>query len=157
LWGWHREVYDIWLKEMEDLKPAMYTGSETAAQKDREKKRFISGETKLLIMSLRSGAGIDDLQHYCSTGVFGELDWSPGIHQQCIWRIDREGQTKPVTAFFLVTDDGSDPPIMDVLGIKASEATQIVDPHLGVQVTDNDTTNLRRLVDRYLEKRSEAA
>lgn len=44
-------------------------------------------------------------------------------------------------------------PITDVLGIKASEAYQIVDPHLGVQKADDDImTNLRRLVDRYLAK-----
>lgn len=74
---------------------------------------------------------VDGLQHRCATGIFGELDWSPGIHQQCVWRLDREGQKNPVTAFFLVTDDGSDPPMMDVLGIKASEAQSIVDPHPG--------------------------
>lgn len=150
--GWHREVYDIWLRELADLKPAMYTGSETAAQKEREKDRFLSGETPVLIMSLRSGAGLDGLQQHCSVAIFGELDWSPGIHQQVIWRLDREGQLYPVTAFFLVCEEGSDPPIMDVLGIKASEACQIVDPDLGVQVVVEDTTNLQRLVDKYLEK-----
>lgn len=153
LWGWHREVYEIWNAELKDLAPAMYTGSETAGQKEKEKARFMQGETKILIMSLRSGAGIDELQHVCSTGVFGELDWSPGIHQQCIWRLDREGQQKPVMAFFLVTDDGSDPPMLDVLGIKASEAAQIVDPYIGVQVVENDTTHLRRLVERYLKQK----
>lgn len=150
--GWHRAVYDIWLQEMADLRPAMYTGSETAGQKNREVERFLSGDTDVLIMSLRSGAGLDGLQHRCSVVVIGELDWSPGIHQQIIWRLDREGQEHPVTAFFLVSDEGSDPPIMDVLGIKASEANQIVDPHLGVQQVDEDTSNLRRLVERYLEK-----
>jgi hypothetical protein len=80
------------------------------------------------------------------------LDWSPGVHAQIIWRVDRDGQPDPVTAFFLVSDEGSDPPIMDVLGIKASEATQIVDPHLGVQIVDDDTTPLQRLVDRYLTR-----
>lgn len=150
IWGWHREVYDIWNAELADLEPAMYTGSESAPQKEANRERFVRGETKILIMSLRSGAGVDGLQHVCSTGIFGELDWSPGIHQQCVWRLDREGQTQPVTAFFLVTDDGSDPPIMDVLGLKASEAEQIVDPHLGVQVKDNDTSHLRKLVERYL-------
>lgn len=150
--GWHRAVYEIWLEELADLNPAMYTGSETAAQKNREKERFLSGETDVLIMSLRSGAGIDDLQFRSSVVVFGELDWSPGIHQQVIWRLDREGQENPVTAFFLVSEEGSDPPIMDVLGIKASEAHQIVDPHLGVKKVDNDITNLGRLVERYLQK-----
>lgn len=153
LWGWHRDVYDIWQSELADLKPAMYTGTESAAQKEEAKRRFLAGETDLLIMSLRSGAGVDGLQHRCSTGIVGELDWSPGIHQQCIWRIDREGQKNPVTIFFLVTDDGSDPPIMDVLGIKASEAQSIVDPHVGVEVKDNDRSNLSRLVARYLDKK----
>lgn len=150
--GWHRAVYDIWLKELEDLNPAMYTGSETAAQKNREKARFMAGETDVIIMSLRSGAGVDELQLRCSTLVIGELDWSPGIHQQLIWRIDREGQTDPVTAFFLVSDDGSDPPMMDVLGIKASEATQIVDPNLGVQAASDDMSNVQRLIERYLTR-----
>lgn len=153
LFGWHREVYRIWLEELKDLAPAMHTGSETAGQKAREMERFMSRATPVMIMSLRSTAGIDDLQHYCSCEVFGELDWSPGIHQQCIWRLDREGQKDPVTAFFLVTNEGSDPPMMDVLGIKSSEATQIVDPHLGVQKTEEDTTNLRKLVEQYLDKR----
>jgi hypothetical protein len=103
-------------------------------------------------MSLRSGAGLDGLQARCSVLVIGELDWSPGIHQQIIWRLDREGQEQPVTAFFLVSEEGSDPPIMDVLGIKASEAHRIVDPHLGVQKAEDDMSNLRRLVDRYLKR-----
>lgn len=154
--GWHRAVYDTWLEELADLKPAMYTGTESASQKDREKERFLSGDTDVLIMSLRSGAGLDGLQARCSVLVVGELDWSPGIHQQIIWRLDREGQENPVTAFFLVSEEGSDPPIMDVLGIKASEANRIVDPHLGVQKAEDDMSNLRRLVDRYL-KRGKAA
>jgi hypothetical protein len=153
LFGWHRDVYDIWLAELADLNPAMYTGSESVNAKESAKERFCRGEAGVMIISLRSGAGVDGLQHRCSTIVFGELDWSPGIHQQCIWRVDREGQTSPVTVFFLVTDDGSDPVIMDVLGIKASEASAITDPHLGVQVVNTDTANLQKLVQRYLDKK----
>lgn len=152
LLGWHRAVYDVWLEELKEFMPAMYTGSESAAQKNQEKDRFMAGETPIMIMSLRSGAGVDGLQHVCSIAVFGELDWSPGIHSQVVWRLDREGQQSPVTVFFLVSEGGSDPPIMEVLGIKASEANQIVDPHLGVQAVDNDTSNLKRLVDHYLAK-----
>ncbi len=150
--GWHRAVYDIWLHDLADLRPAMYTGSETAAQKNKEKDRFLAGDTDVMILSLRSGAGLDELQHRCSVVVIGELDWSPGIHQQIIWRLDRDGQKNPVTAFFLVSEEGSDPPIMEVLGIKASEANQIVDPYIGVQKNVDDMSNLRRLVQRYLER-----
>jgi hypothetical protein len=153
LWGWHRACYDIWLERLANLNPAMYTGSETASKKTKSKDAFLRGETDLLIMSLRSGAGVDDFQHRCSTGVFGELDWSPGIHTQCVWRLDREGQKDPVTAFFLVTDDGSDPPMMEVLGLKSSEATSIIDPYLGAQAVHSDVNHLRKLVDRYLTKK----
>ena len=154
--GWHREVYRIWLEALADLKPAMYTGSESASQKEESKRRFLDGETDILILSLRSGAGVDGLQHRSSVVILGELDWSPGIHQQILWRLDREGQKNPVTCFLLVTDDGSDPPMMDVLGIKKSEATQIVDPHLGVQMTEMNESHLRRLVERYLAKNAAA-
>jgi len=99
----------------------------------------------------------DIWQARCSTMVFGELDWSPGVHHQCIGRLDREGQAAPVTALFLVVEEGSDPPLMEVLGIKASEASQITDPSLGVQQAHSDSSALRRLVERYLDKRMTVA
>ena len=152
--GWHREVYDIWLRELADLKPALYTGSETSGQKDRAKAAFLAGETDVLILSLRSGAGLDGLQARASTMIFGELDWSPGVHHQCVGRLDREGQQDPVTAIFLVAEEGSDPPMMEVLGLKASEAANIVDPSMGVQQAHSDVSHLKRLVDRYLRKKA---
>lgn len=148
--GWHREVYDIWLRELHDLKPVMYTGSESPAAKARAFEAFTTGQTDLFIMSLRSGAGLDGLQHRCSTMLFGELDWSPGIHHQCLGRLDREGQQEPVTGIFLVAEDGSDPPMTELLGLKASEASQVVDPSLGVQVSHSDVSKMKALVDRYL-------
>lgn len=157
LFGWHREVYDLWLEALSDLEPAMYTGSETPVVKARNAERFLNGETDILIMSLRSGAGVDGLQHRAGVVVFGELDWSPGQHHQCIGRLDREGQPlyergEGVTAIYLVVDDGSDPPMMDVLGLKASEAHAVVDPDLGVQSKNNDAAKLQKLVQRYLDK-----
>lgn len=148
--GWHRSVYDVWLSRLESLKPAMYTGSESPAAKKKAVARFLSGDTDVLILSLRSGSGLDGLQTRCSTIIFGELDWSPGVHHQCIGRLDREGQTQPVTALFLVADDGSDPPMMEMLGLKASQAQSIVDPHLGVTQVHSDATHMQLLVKRYL-------
>lgn len=155
--GWHRDVYDIWLSELAHLKPALYTGSETAAGKNASRDAFVNGQTNLLIMSLRSGAGLDGLQYRASTMVFGELDWSPGVHHQCIGRLDREGQKEPVTAIFLVCEDGSDPPMMEVLGLKAAQASAIVDPSLGVQRVAADGEGLKRLVRRYLDGKGAAS
>lgn len=154
--GWHRAVYDIWLDRLSDLKPAMYTGSETPAAKKREMARFLAGETDVFILSLRSGRGVDGLQARSRFVVIGELDWSPQVHHQVIGRLDREGSIidgtdEEITALFLVADDGSDPPMMEVLGLKASESNAIVDPDLGARLVQSDGSGLQRLVQRYLE------
>lgn len=125
LFGWHRSCYEIWLSELAEYNPAMYTGSESPAKKDAELQRFKSGETNLLIMSLRSGVGVDGLQERCQTLVFGELDWSPAILEQCVGRVHRDGQSGPVMAYMLVTDSGSDPFMMEVLGIKQDQVDGI--------------------------------
>ena len=155
--GWHRDVYDIWLRELADLKPAMHTGSESQAQKRAAVEAFTTGKTDLFILSLRSGAGLDGLQYRCSTIAIGELDWSPGIHHQLIERVDREGQTKPVMALFFVSDDGSDPPIMEMLGLKASDAHQVIDPTLNAVQVHSDETRLQALLRRYLDTKHTTA
>ena len=60
--------------------------------------------------------------------VFGELDWSPGILDQCIGRLWRDGQKDQVTATFVTINDGSDPMMKKIIGMKASEARQIMNP-----------------------------
>ena len=154
LFGWHREVYSIWLKELSDFNPVMYTGSESATQKKASFDAFVSGSSKLLIMSLRSGAGVDKLQHVCSTVVFGELDWSKRFHDQAIGRVDREGQTQPVTAFFLNSEDGSDPAMVDLSGLKASDTSPITDPDQVFEIIESDTSRIRALAMQFLDKQS---
>lgn len=154
--GWHRDVYDIWLKSLEDFNPVMYTGSESEAHKERSKKAFINGDTNLFIISLRSGIGLDGLQSRCSTVVFGELDWSPLVHHQVIGRLDREGQKNPVMAIYLCSDSGSDPLIIDLLGLKSSQARAIIDPGLGVQTVHSDQTRIQMLIQKYLKKKAGA-
>eukprot|EP01037_Dinobryon_pediforme_P011468 gene11468-11562_t len=144
--GWHRDVYDIWLRELAEFKPAMYTGSESGNQKERSKMDFINGETNLLILSLRSGAGIDGLQHRCKMVVFGELDWSPKVHDQLIDRVDRDMQQEQY---------GSDPVIINLLGLKASQAHGIVNPFSTPGEQYSDESRMKLLAQQYLniEKR----
>lgn len=156
LWGWHREVYRIWQEELADLKPVMYTGSENANQKERNKEAFIKGETDLMIMSLRSGAGADGIQHRCSTGIFGELDWSPKIHEQCAGRLDRDGQEDEVFLFYAVTNFGSDPTIIDLHGIKDSQGRGITDPGIDAPVYQADADRIKRLARDWLDARGKS-
>lgn len=125
LFGWHRACYDVWLERLKEFDPVLYTGTESAPAKARAVQAFTEGDSRVLIMSLRSGAGLDGLQHHASTLVFGELDWSPGVHRQCIGRLNRDGQSHHVRAYFCVSNDGSDPVMLDTLNIKAMEAQKL--------------------------------
>jgi hypothetical protein len=149
--GWHREVYDIWGRELGEFKPVLYTGSESPGQKDRAKEAFISGDTNLMMISLRSGAGLDGLQKRCNHVVFGELDWSPKVHEQVIGRLDRPGQQEQVTAIYLHANGGSDPLILSMLGLKASQAQGIVDPGKGIVPVTSDGSRIRALAERFLQ------
>jgi SNF2 family DNA or RNA helicase len=154
LYGWHREVYSIWLDRLAEYEPAMYTGSETPTRKNREFERFITKETPLLIISLRSGAGLDGLQHHCRTVVIGELDWSPAVHDQCIGRVHRDGQLDPVKAYFLLSNGGSDPFIASILGIKKTQIEGVKDPD-GAVLPNYDLAgvNIKGLAKAYLRQR----
>lgn len=153
LFGWHREVYEVWLKELSDLNPVMYTGSESAAQKEKAKQDFTSGASKIMIMSLRSGAGTDGLQHAASTVIFGELDFSPLVHAQCIGRLDRDGQLEPVYVYYVVTNYGSDPVLIDILGLKQSQSVGIHDPGAKPQEAQSDPDRIKRMARQYLQSR----
>ncbi len=146
LGGWHRDVYDIWNKALGDLNPLMFTGSESQAAKARAERAFRSGDSRLLVMSLRSGAGLDGLQEVCAHAVFGEFDWSPQVHRQFTGRIARFGQTRPITSHFLHVDGGSDPVLMATLGLKSSQSHGLLNPYGGVMAaTPTDETRMRQL------------
>jgi len=136
LFGWHRAVYDIWMESLSEFNPVMYTGSESTKQKSDALEAFVSGDSKVLIVSLRSGAGVDGLQHVCKTVVFGEFDWSPSVHEQNIGRVARDGQEHPVFAYYLACSDGSDPFMIESLGIKKDQLTGIRSPETGRDDSD---------------------
>jgi SNF2 family DNA or RNA helicase len=160
LFGWHRAVYDIWMEALKDLRPALYTGSESPAAKDEAKRRFVSGDTSLLIISLRSGAGLDGLQQVARVGVFGELDWSPGVHEQCLGRIHRDGQKNSVMAYYLVAEDGSDPIIMEALGLKRAQIEGVRNLATGDDLferLDTSPDSIRKLAETYLQRKQAPA
>ncbi|MGE3889435.1 MAG: SNF2-related protein [Vicinamibacterales bacterium] len=151
--AWHREVYRILQDKLADLSPVLYTGTESAAEKDQAAAAFIAGEAQVLLLSLRSGAGLDGLQAASSCLVFAELDWSPGVHEQCIGRLARDGQDSPVVAYFLVSDAGADPAIAEVLGLKREQAEGIRNPDAEyLEEVADDTDRVRVLAEAYLRQ-----
>ena len=152
LYGWHRSVYDIWMEQLKDLHPVLFTGSESANQKEESKRKFVSGETRLIIMSLRSGAGLDGLQMMCRTVCYGELDWSPSVHDQGTGRVHRDMQTQPVVAYYLISAEGSDPIISDVLGLKKAQSDGLKNIKNEQEVLqDTGGQHVRKLAEHYLK------
>lgn len=160
LWGWHRRVYDIWMEQLAEFNPAMYTGTESPKQKAAAEDAFCTpidpanpdAACRVLIMSLRSGAGVDGLQKHARVGVFGELDWSPQVHEQAIGRLRRDGMSDdPPVIYFLNSPEGSDPAIMDVLQIKRQQSEPMLtkDGQLFANAT-TDTSRARRLAEQVL-------
>lgn len=157
LFGWHREVYTIWMERLKDLDPLLYTGSESASQKHESLRQFVGRGSNLLIMSLRSGAGVDGLQASCRTAVFGELDWSPGVHEQCMGRLHRDGQPEPVMAYYLLSTDGADPVMAEVLGVKREQIEGVRNPGADlIERIETGEDHIRRLARELLGRRGVA-
>lgn len=151
--GWHRDVYDIWLTELMQYNPVMYTGSETVKEKDEAKRKFVSGESKVMIISNRSGAGLDELQYSgCHDVVIGELDWSPQVHRQIVGRVRRDGIDERVTAYYPICDYGSDGPMIEVLGLKLEQQEAIIDPDLDPVQQYSNEERIRFLAEQFLLK-----
>jgi len=155
LFGWHRAVYEIWREELKDLGVSFYTGSESEAQKAAAARDFVTGWHRVLIMSLRAGAGLDGLQHVAHVCVFGELDWSPGVHEQCIGRVCRDGQPESTLAYFLLSEAGSDPVMADVLGVKTAQVEGVRNPTDDVlEELQIDEDHIKRLAADFLERKA---
>ncbi len=153
VFAWHRAVYGYFKRVLDDLGLAWHTGSESVNKKQKEIQRFMDGKAKVLIMSLRSGQGVDGLQQVCQRVVIAELDWSPGVIEQCIGRCYRDGVTGPVIAYYLLTNGGSDPVIADVLGVKAGQARGVREPFGEDDIpVEADPDHVKKLAAAYLKK-----
>jgi hypothetical protein len=157
LWGYHHAVYAIWRELLAEFNPVFYTGAETGKHKQEAKEAFVSGRSRLLVMSLRSGAGIEGLQNVCNVGVFGELDWTPAQHHQCIGRLNRDvttGEQVPVIAYFLVCDHGCDPVMASVLQIKRGQSEPLVGSTNVIKPVKNPADRIRALAESFLAQQA---
>jgi len=158
LFGWHRDVYAIYEEKLKGLDPVFYTGAESPTQKEAARRAFVEGDAKVLVMSLRAGAGLDGLQGHSNIVVFGELDFSPAVHEQNTGRVYRDGQAEPVIAYYLISESGSDPIIADILGLKRTQIYGMRDPNANLVEALGQTgeKTMRMLAADFLRQRGMA-
>lgn len=126
MYGWHHDVYEEWREHLKSYNPVFITGRESDKQKQESKDRFLLGSSNILIISLRAAAGLDGLQEKACISVFGELDWSPGVHSQCEDRLHRIGQRDSVLSYYPVASEGTDEEMMEHLGFKTAQFVGIM-------------------------------
>lgn len=113
-------------------------GSADAKKKDKLLNEFMSDDSKrLLVGNIQSvGTGIDGLQKVCCSMVIIELPWSIADVSQMIARLDRNGQTRPVSVTFLVVKDSIDEMLIKMLDRKKKITGEVLD---GVTPDTKDT------------------
>jgi SNF2 family DNA or RNA helicase len=124
LYAHHHDVIDILMVELRKYNPVMISGRQNTNQKDLSQELFMKGDTDLIIVSLRSGLGLNLQRGKCV--VFGELDWSPAVHTQCEDRCHRIGVKDMVLCYYLICEEGTDQAIRDTLGVKTSQFVEIM-------------------------------
>lgn len=132
LFAWHRAVIEILREHLAEFSPLLYTGSENIAEKDQNAAAFVDAAhpCRVLIMSLRSGAGLDGLQKVCQTAVFAEFDWSPARHKQALGRLHRLGQDEEVAGYFPYGDGGADPFMRGRLALKRLQSDPFIEDEI---------------------------
>jgi hypothetical protein len=79
------------------------------------------------------------------------------VHVQCTGRLarDREdGVQNKVLEFFLLSNDGSDPAIAELLGIKEEQSYGIMNPEseMDIEEYQTDPNRIKVLIENYLNR-----
>jgi len=147
----HHDVLDGYLKRLARFSPQSLTGTDSKDQRERAVAAFRSGESRVLLASLRvAGLGLN-LQ--CAhTVVFAEFDWSPAVHLQAEDRCHRIGQSRDVTAYYAEAPGTLDDKILEVCDRKLNEINAVMGAAESVDAKDV----LNEVADEF-EKRLQAA
>lgn len=96
-----------------------YPQAQVLDTKSSQIEPFTRGEIPILLVHPASAAhGIDGLQEVCNTLVIYSLPWSLEQYLQLVARLQRTGQSRPVTVHYLLMEDTVDVQVLDALAEK---------------------------------------
>ena len=95
-WVWHNDVAEALAEELSDYETATIVGGISSDKRDAIVDRFQTGQIGVLIASISAANVAITLTRSCDA-VFVESDWTPSNVSQAEDRINRIGQTRPVT------------------------------------------------------------
>jgi SNF2 family DNA or RNA helicase len=150
LCAYHHDVEDVLAEEI-GMFSLRVTGRETQKEKDQAIKMFAKGRANVLILALRSTAGLDGLQGAGTCVVFAELDWSPAIHVQAedrLHRIGMDATRESLLAYYMVSDTGIDETMQEALGVKVGQFVGIMGD---APPTEDDEMMNQRAAERHMD------
>jgi SWI/SNF-related matrix-associated actin-dependent regulator of chromatin subfamily A-like protein 1 len=104
VFGHHIEVLDILEAKLRRYGVVRIDGRTGPSRKQALVDQFRQGQSCRVCLGnmLSMGTGTDGLQDVSCHAIFAEADWTPGVNQQGVDRLDRGGQLREVQADFLV-------------------------------------------------------
>jgi SNF2 family DNA or RNA helicase len=87
--------------------------------------RFQTGKLKILLLHPASGGHGLNLQHSCHVMIWFGLTYDLDLWQQCIGRINRQGQTLPVLIFVLMSVGTIEDKVLGILQEKGNVSKEI--------------------------------
>jgi SNF2 family DNA or RNA helicase len=139
VFAFHIEVQHALLKAFADMAPARILGGQTTNLTESEKARFQSGQTRLLVASIKAAREGHTLTA-ASDVLFVEQGWTPGEHAQAEDRCNRIGQdAKYVFAHYLLAEDTVDEFVHELIEKKREIFKAVADGD--IDFTDDDVTN----------------
>ena len=138
-------------------KAALIHGQMTTTERQKSIDALKSGKAKVGLFSIGAGAmGIDGLQYSIDTVIFLDQFWVPAIHEQAEDRLFRIGQTKQVSAYYMICENTIDEQMRIILSEKQKIIDEIVDGNLVTPVRDKSffkefVTRLKKSSDKEFE------
>lgn len=109
------------------VRALFFTGAESSKQRERAIVELHDDPTaRLMFLSDAGGVGLN-LQRAASCCINLELPWNPAVLEQRIGRIYRLGQTLPIDVYNLVTDEGIESRIAQLVSNKRAVFSSLFD------------------------------
>jgi len=132
----HKQIVSKLMEELNQYNPVKIDGSTKPADRQKAIDAFQGDPSCRVFVGNIRAAGVGITLTEASAVVFVELAWTPGDHDQAEDRAHRIGQTKSVTAYYLIAEDTIEEKLLSIIDKKRKILSTVLD---GREAEDEST------------------